>query len=83
MFRPGHGVGLAALVMPLIWALQSSGVVPYLRWPVRSMLRAVATVRSGPALVVISWWVRGRMSLGSARLSGGHTELFAESPCGR
>jgi signal transduction histidine kinase len=70
IFLLGLGIGLMGMAMPLIWALQPSGVVPYLGWPVWNMLHAVALVPPGAALVVISWWVCGRMSLGSARLSG-------------
>ena len=71
MFLLGLGIGLMGMAMPLIWALQPSGVVPYLGWPVWNMLHGVAMVPPGAALVVISWWVCGRMSLGSARQPAG------------
>jgi signal transduction histidine kinase len=70
MFLLVLGIGLMGMAMPLIWALQPSGVVFNFGWPVWSMLRAVATVPPSAALVVVSWWACSRMSLGSARLSG-------------
>jgi signal transduction histidine kinase len=66
----GLGAGLMGVAMPFIWALQPSGVVSYLGWPVWSMLRAAATVPFGATLVMVSWWACSRMSPGSARLSG-------------